>query len=324
MSHFLTITPSRPDFTWCWFLRSLGTQGAAVERLLYDIGVMDHSGWIDRAPSVLTKTGAPAQINFRTDSDALCVTIDATDPANRPDDPVSHMCHVMSSLGMTLPGSELLQIIAIAQDAGPLTYGACLEVDQTDDQRNIRLLAELPAQPADLLSPLMPKACAALNEIGKQMRLTMLGFDGTSGAVTLHGEITDATRHCLPPLCDIAKVQPDFVAAAIDGLTNRIPTEPLAVDTLCFSLTTTPDSQPPQLSVFLDAQQALGRDEAISARILACGGHRMPGYAALLAQMDPAPPGVTHHAQIGLTARAGAVPVLSVGLAAPWQSYGYG
>ncbi|WP_019955884.1 hypothetical protein [Yoonia vestfoldensis] len=114
MVSFSPAIPSRSDIGWCSFLRRLGGSGDAVERVLHDIGVMDHSGWADWRPSAMTRTGAPTEVIFTADSPALRITTEVDDPAKPPQDRMDKACRIMTDLGDTLPDSTLRDILAAA------------------------------------------------------------------------------------------------------------------------------------------------------------------------------------------------------------------
>ncbi|WP_322894973.1 MULTISPECIES: hypothetical protein [unclassified Yoonia] len=280
---------------------------------------MDYSGWADWQPSPLTNTGSPAEIMFRAGQNALRVTVEVDDPATAPTRRLNKACAAMAALGGTPPDPILCDIIALAQARGPLTYGARLQITHTGDRCDTVLLVELPAQGAGLARHLMPEVGAGLALIDQPLHLTMLSYDGKSGALSLHGTIFGATRHHLPPLADISGVAPDWLAMAIDGLAEIGTKDPFPATNLGFSFAAKTPGQPPELTVFLAAKELFGNDDKSFQRVMACGGRRMRGYAALLQQTHPAPPGMTLHGQIGLTARAGNPPVLSVNVAAPWS-----
>lgn len=313
--------PSRRDFEWCSFLRRLGPSGDAVERLLHDIGVMDHSGWADWSPSTLTATGAPTEVVFTAGHTGLCITTEVDNPARPPQDRLDKACRIMADLGGTPPRPALRDVLAAAQGAGDMTYGAVLQIVQDGTARQTRLLVELPAAAADLGELISPAVTRALEGTAKSAGgLSMLTYDGRSGALTMHGTIRDAHRGHLPLLADIAQVSPDHLALAIDGLAASSPCGGLPVRDLCFGMTADDSGQPPALTLSMRAQEMLGGSDAtIADRIKACGGARLHGYATLLDHLAPGTvPGRTVHGRIGLTARQNAMPILSVTVAAPW------
>ncbi len=322
MFGFSPAIPSRRDFEWCPFLRKLGRSGEAVERVLHDIGVMDHSGWADWAPSTLTATGAPTEVVFTADSPGLCITTEVDDPARPPQDRLDKACRIMADLGGTPPGPALRDVLAAAQSAGRMSFGALLQIAQDGNARQTRLLVELPAAADDLGLLMIPEVTRALKGIGPSaVRLAMVTYDGQTGALTMHGTIRGAHRGHLPLLADIAQVSPDNLAQAIDGLAAAAPCGGLPVRNLCFGMTAGVKGQPPTLTLSMMARELLGDcDATITERINACGGARLRGYATLLDHLAPgAVPGVTIHGRIGLTARQNAMPVLSVNVAAPWS-----
>jgi len=321
MFNFAPAIPSRRDFEWCSYLRRFGTTGDAMERLLHDLGVMDHSGWADWQPSALTRTGAPTNVVFASGRRGLQITTEIDDPSKPAQDRLDKACRIMADLGHPLPQPALRDVLAAAQGAGPLIYGARLAITQHAQKRQMRLLVELPAAAADLGALLTPAISTALSGIGRHdVRLTQLACDGSTGIRTLHGTIKRATLAHLPLLAEIAQVSPDLLARAIEGLADAAPGAPLPLGDLHFALATRHmGAQPPVLTLFLGAAELLGCDARIARRIKACGGARLHGYTALLDALAPLHlPGVTHHGRIGLTARQGAMPLLSVDVAAPW------
>jgi hypothetical protein len=227
----------------------------------------------------------------------------------------------MTDLGGTPPGPALRDVLAVAQGAGPTTYGARLQISQDGAARRTRLLVELPAAADDLGVLMIPEVSRALKKIGRNtVRLSMLTYDGASGGLTLHGMIKGAHHGHLPLLADIAQVSPDYLALAIDGLAATPPGGAFPVQNLCFGMAAGGEGQPPSLMLSMVAADMLGGcDATITRRVNACGGVRLHGYAALLDHLHPSVQrGVTHHGRIGLTARRDAMPLLSVSVAAPW------
>lgn len=312
--------PSRSDLDWCWYLRKQGAMGDAVERILHDIGVMNPGGWADWQPSTLTNTGAPAALNFIQDEAGLELTMDVADPASDPTNRVSKVCKIITRLGGTPPSAALRDVISAAQGDAKLRYGARLGIRQSKAGLQTMLYAELPAAAGDLSSLMSSaKVSPVLKDLGDQAHTTMLGYDGTTGQVTQYWVIEGADRTVLPKLAAPANVDADRLSTAIDKLTDSAPELTLPVRKLGFSYATAPNGGPPELALYLSAQQLFGNDAAVEQRIRACGVERLQGYANLMEILSPAPAGQTHHGLIRMTAREQADPMLAISVAAAWH-----
>lgn len=319
MSDFFSITVPRSDFMWSLFLRGFGPDGETMERLLHDLAIMDHSGWPASPASTLTRTGAPAQITFQTDTDRLCVTADLPGTGIAVADRVNQACKDITRFCGQFPDPVLRQMLAAAQADSALDFGARLELSVAARQLDMQVLAELPARSIDIAQHVMPAASAAFHDIGDKLSLKTLGFGSKTGCVSLYGSISGAAYHHLLSLAQIVGVAPDPLAAAIEGLARFAHVGVFPVPTLDWRLTTGPLDQPPELTVFLDAADLLGDHETAFRRIMACGGDRMPGYAAFMDDWRIHRPGQAPHNQIGLIAQKRTMPKLLVTVAAPWS-----
>ncbi len=320
MFAFAPAYPSRSDLDWCWYLRKQGAMGEAVERILHDIGVMNPSGWADWQPSTLTNTGAPVTMNFTQDQDALELTMDVADPASDPTNRVNEVSKIMTRLGGKAPPAALRDVISAGQCDTPLRYGARLSIRKSKTDLETTLYAELPAAAADL-SGLMSAANfgPVLEELGDDVQTTMLGYNGTTGQVTLYWLVVGADRSVLPKLAGPANVDSATLSATIDKLTGQDPRTELPNRKLGFSYATTPNGTEPELALYFSAQGLFCNDAAVERQVRACGVDRMTGYAQLMEILSPAPIGETHHGLITMTARQNANPKLAVSVAAAYH-----
>ncbi|SFR56295.1 hypothetical protein SAMN04488005_2913 [Yoonia tamlensis] len=150
------------DREWCWFLRGFGKSGDVIERALYAIGVMDHSGWATWQHSSLTATGAPVVVRFATCERALSIITEVANPAHDPATKLATACNIITALGGIAPDQAFREVISAAQGASALTWGACLGLRHDGKQLQFTLYAELPAEAHDLsalLSQIDPGAC---------------------------------------------------------------------------------------------------------------------------------------------------------------------
>lgn len=320
MFNFAPAIPSRTDLDWCWYLRRQGRAGEALERALHDIGVMDPGGWADWDSSLLTDTGAPVEMVFSTNETALQLTAEVANPGANATTRVAQVCDAMKMFGGRAPSAALRDVISAAQSAAELRFGARLGLRQGANRIDTTLYAEMPAEAADLSKLVAPMRLGPLQEkLGESTRVTMLGYNGTSGQITIYCEAEGAMRTILPTLADPAQVSADVLSMSIDGLTDTAPQMTLPTRKLGFSYTITGEDTPPVLSLYFSSKEMFETDAAISRRVKSCGGRAMTGYASLADNLAPAPVGTTHHGQIGLTARQGAAPILTIGVAAPWH-----
>lgn len=311
--------PARSDLDWCWYLRRQGKSGEVLERVLHDIGVMDPGGWAPWGRSTLTATGAPVEMVFSAGQTDLQLVTEVADPSRDPVNRMAEVCKIMQGLGARQPSPGLRDVISAAQTAGPLAFGARLGLRHGSRGLQCQLIAELPSAAADL-SKLM---CSAdfdplMDSLGDTTRPTMVSFDGLTGDVTVHFEMQDATRDRLPALATPAQVSPDILSLSIDGMMDSPGQTPLPVRQLGFSYTMRDDDQPPVLTLYMSAAELFGADAVIAERIRNCGGYQLTGYTALVDNLPPALAPHTHHGRIGMTARQGSAPLLSIGVAAPW------
>ena len=310
------VIPSRSDIDWCWFLRRQGREGDALERILHNLGVMNPGGWADWAPSTMTATGAPVEMQLSEVDTGLSLLTEVADPASDPASRVTRACQIMSELGGAGPNTALRDVLSAAQGAGRLQFGAWLGLRQSGRNLHTRLFAELPADATDLTGLLWsPGIGQAIEACGGRARATMLAHDGITGlsSVYFHADKPD-----LAPLAALANVSDTTLAMALARLADRPGETTLPLRQLGFSFAMQAGGKPPVLTLHLTAAELRATDDQIAARLLSGGAAPLPGYAALLDALPTAPTGQTHHRLISLTARPGAAPSLSVGVAAPW------
>lgn len=312
--------PSRSDLDWCWYLRKQGAMGEAVERILHDVGVMNPSGWADWQPSTLTNTGAPVAMNFTQDQGALELTMDVTDPAGDPTHRVNDVCKIIKRLGGRGPSDALRDVISAGQGGAALRYGARLGIRKSKTDLQAMLYAELPATAADL-SGLMTSVDfnPVLEEMGDAVRTTMLGYNATTGQVTLYWVVDGTDRSVLSKLAAPACVDANGLSTTIDRIAEGTPGTLLPCGKMGFSYATTGAGKTPELALYFSAQELFGDDAAAQKRIRACGEERFTGYGHLMEILSPAPAGQTHHSLITMTGRKNANPTLSVSVAAAYH-----
>ncbi|WP_341367409.1 hypothetical protein [Yoonia sp. BS5-3] len=320
MFAFAPAYPSRTDLDWCWYLRKQGAMGEAVERILHDIGVMNPGGWADWKASTLTNTGAPVAMNFTYDKSALELTTEVADPGDDPTNRVSHVCALLERLGGTAPSAALRDVISTAQSEANLRYGARLGLRKSKTDLQTTLYAELPAAAADL-SGLMSSVNfkPVLDDLGDAARTTMLGFNGTTGQVTLYWLVEDADRSVLPKLTAPTDVDPQSLSATIDKIAEGTPADALPCRKMGFSYAATGPDAAPELSLYFSAQGLFGNDAAIEKRVKSCSADRLIGYSQLMEILNPAPRGQTHHGLITMTGQKNTSPALSISVAAAYH-----
>lgn len=317
MFSFAPAIPSRGDIDWCWFLRRQGREGDALERILHDLGVMNPGGWADWAPSTLTATGAPVEMQFSEDTAGLSLLTEVGDPSGDLSSRVTRVCKIMTELGGTAPHTPLRDVLSAAQGAGTLRFGAWLGLRQVGPQLHTRLFAELPADATDLAGLLWsPDIGQAIAACGSPTRATMLAHDGTTGLSTIYFR---AEQPDLTPLAALAKVSDTALTAALARLVDLPGGAPLPFRQLGFSLAMQDGGTPPVLTLHVAAAELCATDDQIAARLTACCATPMSGYASLLEALPAAPKGQSHHRTINLTVRPCAAPSFSVGVAAPWS-----
>lgn len=317
MFSFAPAIPPRGDIDWCWFLRRQGREGDALERILHDIGVMNPSGWADWAPSKLTATGAPVEMQLSENVAGLSLLTEVADPATDPASRVTRVCQIMTELGGTAPHSPLRDVLSAAQGAGALRFGAWLGLRQVGQHLHTRLLAELPADATDLSGLLWSSEIGqAIEACGPRTRATKLAHDGTTGLSTIYFR---AEQPDLTPLAALAQVSDTALTMALARLADLPGGTPLPLRRIGFSFAMQAGGKPPVLTLHVAAAKLCATDDWMAARLTACCATPMPGYANLLDALPVAPQGQTHHRTISLTARPSAAPSFSVGVAAPWS-----
>lgn len=320
MLGFAPAIPSRNDLDWCGYLRRQGREGEALERVLHDIGVMNPSGWADWAPSALTQTGAPVEMIFADGDTGLSMRTEVADPASDPCCRLSQVCRVMTELGGSAPGKGLRDVLYAAQSVGNLRFGARLGLHQSGDTLRTRLYAEIPAESRDLTGLIWPKdLCRILDECGPDARTTMLCYDATTGDVAMHFAMQRPDIGEIHKLANVAGVSGASIADAIAQLSDKREMGTLPMPQMFFCLAPQPKGAAPVLTVFLQAADLFDTDSHAAAGVESCAQDPMAHYDRLVDILPAAPKGRPHHGQIGLTARAGAAPVFSVGVSAPWS-----
>lgn len=319
MFNFAPAIPSRSDLDWCWYLRREGPSGEALERVLHDIGVMQPGGWADWQSSTMTQTGAPVEMIFKDDDSALSLRTEIDDPALDPTARFAKVCTLIGALGGTPPPVALRDIIGAAQTGSDLRFGAWLGLRRCADKLGASVLAEFPAEASDLVGlvasgPVM----AALRRLGDGIRISMIGYDGQNGDITLHCETTKAPAFVVPVLAKTAHVLALPLLRRIDEMVREGGVHTHKPEKWGFSLTLHKKNIPPTLTLLFSGKALFQTDALISSHLNGVGGKHLETYTALTDHLLPAPRGKTHHGQIGLRARSTQAPLLSVSVAAPW------
>ena len=314
MFNFAPAIPSRSDIDWCWYLRRQGKSGEALERALHDIGVMDPGGWALWGPSRLTATGAPVEMQFCEGQTDLALITEIADPDSDPTNRMSDACKIMTNFGAKQPDAALRDVISAAQSAGMLTYGARLELRHGRNGLRCALLAELPADATDLSGLMCPNTFGPVIEtLGNGTSAHMVRFDGTTGEVTVFFKVKEATPDILPKLTAPAQVSAHVLAHTIDAAIGD-----RQVEQLGFSYKIAAFDKVPVLQLTFATDQDFGTDADITRYAKLRGGTHLPAYLGLVDNLQPT--SNRHHGTIGLTARPGADPLLSICVAAPWNN----
>lgn len=324
MLGFAPAIPPRNDLDWCWFLRRQGREGEALERVLHDIGVMTPTGWADWAPSTLTATGVPVELIFCSGDPGLRLRTEVADPASDPADRVEQVCRLMASLGGTTPAAALRDVLSAAQSAQGLQFGAWLGLHQRRHKLHTRLFAELPAAATDLADLIYPPVIRnAIKDCAANIEPTLLEHDGARGVQTVHFSACGQIPVILRELAAIADVSHAILSVTHAMLTGHHDAAAFQNGCLLFSLTQQALDRPPVLQLHIAAADLPGTDRQIAATVRDLCPTPMVPYASLI---DMLPAGQTrqpHHGNICLTARPGAAPAVSAGVAA-LSSFPYG
>lgn len=319
MYEFAAPIPSRSDLDFCWFLRSQGRAGEALERALHDIGVMQPGGWANWAPSPLTGTGAPVEMIFTEGQSGLAVRTDVDDPAKNPHDRLQAALAAVGRVGAHPLRPGLQDVISAAQSSGGLQFGARLGLQYAAAGLSLTVYVEVPPGAFDLTGLLMahqqtmPKPPAA--------ELVMLGYTGETGVVTRHFAAQTEPEAVLQDLAAQADVPLAPLVAAIAALREK---QTIGTDlhAASFVLKDTPGATAPELTVILPTLPGATDDARIRRALHSAWGRPVPGYETLMDVQHPAPKGQILQGRLGLTAKRNGAPQLSVFVAAPWHTPG--
>ncbi|WP_159086902.1 hypothetical protein [Loktanella sp. Alg231-35] len=316
MSKFETIIPSRSDLDWCWYLRKQGRIGEALERTLHDIGVMQPGGWAQWRNSTMTDTGSPVEMIFSAHGTCLSLRTEVDDPASDPHGRVAKVCDFIKTLGHTPPPAALREVIGAAQGDADLRFGAWLGLDKCDEHESATLYAEFPGTAADLTGLVSsPKVNACLRELGTDATIQMLSFNASTRQITLFCETTLDPHAVVPKLADVAGVSATPLLSTINQM-REVGSPRLGK--LGFSFTMQDDGTAPLLSLQLSSKDIFATDGIIGPIVRDYAGDHLAAYRGLADMLWPAPNGQMHHGDIGLQALGNDIPLLSVGVAAPW------
>ncbi|MCG3269218.1 hypothetical protein [Yoonia sp. I 8.24] len=191
--------PARNDLEWCWFLRGFGKAGDAIERALYKIGVMDHTGWARWKHSALTETGAPVAVRFSTHDQALSIITEVENPAQDPKTRLAIACKMITALGGEAPETPFREVISAAQGSSPLTFGARLGLRHDNDALHLTLYVELPEGASDMSGLLTHSRIGDDN--AADQNVTMLAYDVQTKHVSLFSIPDAETLTQLPIVC---------------------------------------------------------------------------------------------------------------------------
>lgn len=308
MSDVLRVIPSRGDLDWCWYLRRLGQNGEALERVLHDIGVMQPGGWADWQPSTMTDTGAPVEMLFSANQSGLSLRTEVDDPGKTPSSRTTRVCDLMAKLGGGPPPAALRDVICAAQSAADLRFGAWLGLTQSAHRLDMTLYAELPGDVLDLVGRLpVGQSMPVLETLGDHIKATMLGYDALCDATTLFFETALEPHDIIPQLVVPAQVSPVPLLRHLGGLQQ-----------LGFSYTFGADRSHPLLTLHISAKDLFGTDALAAEQVRARLGDPVGAYAVLVDELAPTSRGRIQHGEIGLKARKEADPHFAISVAAPW------
>ena len=321
MFEFAPALPARRDVDWCWYLRRQGREGEALERALHDIGVMHPGGWADWAPSALTTTGAPVEMQLAEQRGGLALVTEVADPASDPDTRVARVCQIMVDFGGTAPGPAFRDGLSAAQGAGALRYGAWLGLRQRGRDLQTRLFAELPDDAHDLTRLFCPPEIASvIDRCATDVRARILSVDGSTGETALYFTCRRATQATLAELATLAQVSDSVLIRALAGLVGKSAHGALPLSRFGFSLTMNAGGAVSLLQLHVPvAALRRGNDHQIAAWLKTCLKSPVNGYPDLLDALQSVGSDRTHHRLISLTARSAAPPSLTISVAAPWS-----
>jgi hypothetical protein len=316
MSKFETVIPSRSDLDWCWYLRKQGQIGEALERTLHDIGVMQPGGWAQWRNSTMTDTGAPVEVIFNADGKCLSLRTEVDDPASDPRGRVAKVCNVIKTLGYRPPPAGLREVIGAAQGDAELRFGAWLGLSKCATSHAATLYAEFPGTAADLAGLVSsPKVTACLNELGADATIHMLSFDAETRQIALFCETSLDPQMIVPKLAEVAQVPAEPLLTTIAQMLDA---GAPALGAPGFGFTMQADGAPPLLSLQLSSKDLFASDSVIGAIVRDYPSNHVTAYRGLADMLWPAPKGQMHHGDISLQARGKDMPLLSIGVAAPW------
>lgn len=311
--------PSRSDLDWCWFLRKEGRIGEALERVLHDIGVMQPGGWSFWAPSPLTDTGAPVEMMFTANQSDLSLRTEIDDPANDPKTRVGRACALITELGGSPPPPVLRDVIGAVQSTAKLRFGAWLGLRHDNHGLATTLYAEVPAPATDLSGlPSFGQVLPTVQGLGDSTTVTMIGYDTSSGKVTVFCETHLSPAVAIPELVQPAGVSAEPLLQDIEQMIQAGAMPTYTPAKLGFSYTLNGADAAPTLTLEVSAKALFGTDAVIEQKVKDYPGDHSDAYSALMDQHVLAPKGKTHHGKISLSARKDAYPILSIGVAAPW------
>ncbi|MDO6591283.1 hypothetical protein DS901_00545 [Loktanella sp. D2R18] len=279
--------PARSDLEWCWFLRGFGKAGDAIERALYKIGVMDHTGWARWQHSALTETGAPVAVQFSTHDQALSVITEVENPAQDPKMRLSTACKMITALGGEAPETPFREVISAAQGSSPLTFGARLGLRHDNNALHLTLYVELPEGASDM-SGLLSHSLIGADHAANQ-NVTMLAYDVQTKHVTLFSIPDTETLTQLPAVC--ARKQP--VATR-----RKLGTEDTAYK--------------------VTQNDISSADTEILAQLTSLKQRVHQRHACLIDHLQTTVPNATFRGDIWISEQADGETALSIDIAAPW------
>jgi len=320
MLSFSPAIPPRGDLDWCWYLRREGASGEALERALHDVGVLHPGGWADWQPSVMTNTGAPVEMLFTGHQSALALRTEIDDPGKDPADRVARACALIARFGGEAPSHALREVISTGQGAGSLRFGAWLGLQQSDQKLTSTLFAEMPEGTGDLIPLLASDVLRpTLDRLADKIQLTMIAHETATGDLSLYFKTACAHSQIVPVLVTPARVSSDLLLNDIGVMVTAGAAFGTPRVQLSFCYTVHRDRPTPTLTLFVASQALFKNDAAIEMMVRGYPGNHMAAYAGLVEQLPTAAPGQTHHGNIGLRATGTECPVLSLGVAAPWD-----
>lgn len=272
----------------------------------------------------LMSEGYPVELTFTSAAPATVrYTADVVPPAHPPDRRLVRILGLLYGLGVAIPPSPVLELLAGAQGGPTLRFGAWVGGRHDAEGDRYKLYVEVPRDRADAVARGIARRLGRTRRLLDTSPLRFVGLDLQTGTVELYHRIGPSDRRDIESVLAAEGLGHrtddllDTVAAATGWpVVDRLPLANLGASVAVGPRGTT-------VALFAHTVSVLGRDLACRARLLRLADRRgldLGRYADVSAGLVDAPQARRHHSILTLAVAEHGPVHLGIGLRPPDSS----